>query len=146
MDCFRFAFRIGVLVLFFFCFGCSTDETAQEDASAVNESAQPNIVIILCDDLGYGDLSCYGNDIIKTPNLDEMAAQGIRFTDCYSAAPVCSPSRAGLITGRIPSRTGIYTWIHHDSDVHLKDDEITIADQLSRAGYSTGLFGKWHFQ
>ncbi|MCG8649031.1 MAG: sulfatase-like hydrolase/transferase, partial [Pirellulales bacterium] len=73
--------------------------------------SRPNIVVILCDDLGYGDLECYGHPHIKTPNLNRLAGQGIRFTDFYSAAPVCSPSRVGLLTGRSPNRAGVYDWI-----------------------------------
>ena len=72
---------------------------------------RPNFVFLLCDDLGYGDLGCYGNTNILTPNLDKLAADGLRLTDCYSAAPVCSPSRAALLTGRIPQRLGIDDWI-----------------------------------
>ena len=73
--------------------------------------SRPNFVIILCDDLGYGDLECYGHPHIKTPHLNALAAGGIRFTDFYSAAPVCSPSRVGLLTGRSPNRAGVYDWI-----------------------------------
>ncbi|HQA00838.1 MAG TPA: sulfatase-like hydrolase/transferase, partial [Phycisphaerae bacterium] len=69
--------------------------------------ARPNILVILCDDLGYGDLACYGHPVIRTPHLDRLAAQGMRLTSCYSAAPVCSPSRAGLLTGRNPNRFGV---------------------------------------
>ena len=76
---------------------------------------RPNIVVILCDDLGYGDLACYGHPSIKTPHLDKLAVDGIRFTECYSAAPVCSSSRAGLMTGRTPSRIGVYDWIPAES-------------------------------
>src|SRR3954465_13792678 len=79
--------------------------------TAAAQAPKPNILIILCDDLGYGDLGCYGHEAIRTPNLDKLAAQGIRFTECYAASAVCSPSRAGLLTGRIPSRAGIYSWI-----------------------------------
>jgi len=106
------------------------------------ESTKPNIVLILCDDLGRGDLGCYGNPVIQTPNLDKIAAKGIQFSDCYSSSPVCSPSRAGLLTGRNPNRTGIYDWI--SGAMYLKDEEITIAEQLKKAGYQTGVFGKWH--
>ncbi len=106
--------------------------------------ARPNILVILCDDLGYGDLACYGHPHIKTPNLNRLAAEGIRFTDCYSAAPVCSPSRVGLMTGRNPNRVGVYDWIPHQHPMHMGADERTIANVLRDAGYDTGLFGKWH--
>lgn len=105
---------------------------------------RPNFVFLLCDDLGYGDLGCYGNTNILTPNLDRLAAEGLRLTDCYSAAPVCSPSRAALLTGRIPQRLGIDDWIKPGSGVHLKRDETTVAQLLRKAGYRTALFGKLH--
>ncbi|MCG8311057.1 MAG: sulfatase-like hydrolase/transferase [Cytophagales bacterium] len=106
------------------------------------KGSRPNIVVVLCDDLGRGDLGCYGNKIIQTPNLDKLASGGILFTDCYSSSPVCSPSRAGLLTGRNPNRTGVYDWIA--GAMYLKSEEITIAEQLKKAGYQTGMFGKWH--
>ena len=106
--------------------------------------AKPNIVVILCDDLGYGDLQCYGHPVIETPNLNRLAAEGIRFTACYSASPVCSSSRAGLLTGRTPSRTGVYDWIPEGHQVHLPKTEITIATLLKSAGYQTAHVGKWH--
>lgn len=105
---------------------------------------RPNIIIILADDLGYGDIGCYGNQIIKTPNLDKLADMGIRYTDFYSSSPMCSPSRAGLLTGRAPYRTGIYDWIAPDSTMFLSIKEITIATLLKNSGYSTSLHGKWH--
>jgi arylsulfatase A len=105
---------------------------------------RPNFLVILCDDLGYGDLGCYGHPSIKTPNLDKLAESGIRFTDCYSAAPVCSPSRAGLMTGRTPSRLGIYDWISAGHPMHLRREEVTIAKLLKQAGYGTCHVGKWH--
>lgn len=104
----------------------------------------PNIVVILCDDLGYGDLECYGHPHIKTPNLNQMAAEGIRFTDFYSAAPVCSPSRVGLLTGRSPNRAGVYDWIPPSQDVHMQASETTIPQLLKAAGYATCMSGKWH--
>jgi len=103
-----------------------------------------NFVVLLCDDLGYGDLGCTGHPDIRTPNLDRLASQGWRFTDCYSAAPVCSPSRAGLLTGRTPSRLGIYDWIPAGHAMHLQRGETTVAQLLKRAGYETCLTGKWH--
>jgi len=105
---------------------------------------RPNVLIILCDDLGYGDLACYGNETIQTPHLDELAAQGLRLTDCYSASPLCSPARAGLLTGRTPSRSGIYSWIAPRNPMYLKRDETTIATLLKGAGYDTCHVGKWH--
>src|SRR5262245_25766875 len=73
--------------------------------------APPNIILFLADDLGWGDLACYGNKVIQTPNLDAFAKQGVRLTQCYSASAVCSPSRSALLTGRTPHRNGVYTWI-----------------------------------
>ena len=100
----------------------------------------PNVVLILADDLGYGDLGSFGHPLIKTPNLDRMAAEGIRFTSFYVPVPICAPSRAGLMTGRWPYRTGI-PW---NPPNRLNDDEITIADALRGRGYATGMVGKWH--
>jgi arylsulfatase len=97
-------------------------------------------VIILADDLGYGDLASYGNPLIKTPNLDKLAADGIRFTSFYVPVPICAPSRAGLMTGRWPYRTGV-PW---NPPIRLNDGEITIADALHARGYATGMVGKWH--
>jgi arylsulfatase A len=107
-------------------------------------SERPNILVILCDDLGYGDLGCYGHPAIQTPNLDKLASEGIRFTDCYAAAPVCSPARAGLLTGRCPSRSGIYDWISPNHVMHLVKEETTVARLLRDSGYATCHVGKWH--
>jgi arylsulfatase A len=104
----------------------------------------PNIVIMLADDAGYSDTSCYGSQHIKTPNIDSLAAQGMRFTDFYAPAPNCSPSRAGLLTGRFPTRIGIYSYINHGSPMQLPEKEITIAELLKDAGYQTCVSGKWH--
>jgi arylsulfatase A len=104
----------------------------------------PNIVVLLADDLGYGDPGCYGNPVIKTPHLDALAAQGMRLTDYYAPAPVCSPSRAALLTGRIPTRSGIYGWIGDGSPIHLRREEVTVATLLRKAGYATAQIGKWH--
>lgn len=109
----------------------------------------PNIVVILCDDLGYGDLSSFGHPVIQTPHLDRMAAKGLKMTSFYSPSPVCSPSRAGLLTGRSPNRAGIYNWIPHGNShrkdrMFLKADEITIPMLLKKAGYQTAMAGKWH--
>lgn len=108
------------------------------------QNARTSFVIVLCDDLGYGDLGCFGHPHIKTPNLDQLAKDGWRLTDCYAGAPVCSPSRAGMLTGRIPNRMGIYDWIPPKSPMHLKSTEITVAALLKKAGYRTCHVGKWH--
>ena len=104
----------------------------------------PNIVIIYCDDLGYGDLGCFGAEDISTPNVDRMAAGGVRFTEFYSASPVCSPSRAALMTGRMPQRMGINAVFFPESYTGMPLDETTMADMLREKGYATGIIGKWH--
>lgn len=105
---------------------------------------QPNILLIYVDDLGYGDLGSYGHPILQTPSIDALAADGMRFTSNYSPSALCSPSRAGLLTGRTPYRTGIKSWIPHNSGVFLRDEEITLAEVLRDAGYATAHIGKWH--
>src|SRR6266404_2342434 len=111
---------------------------------AADSLPRPNIVFFLCDDLGYGDLGCFGHPLIQTPNLDRLAAGGMKLTRCYSASPVCSPSRAGIMTGRNPNRLGIRDWIPEGSDVHLPATEITVARVLKSVGYRTAIVGKWH--
>lgn len=107
-------------------------------------SAQPNLVLFLADDLGYGDLGCFGHPIIQSPNLDEFAKQGVRLTQCYSGSAVCSPSRSALLTGRTPHRNGVYTWIAEGTEVHLRTSENTLPELLKGAGYTTCHSGKWH--
>ena len=99
--------------------------------------SKPNFVIVLCDDLGYGDLACFGHPRIQTPHLDRLAGEGMKLTSCYAAAPVCSPSRAGILTGRTPYRCGVYDWIPENSPMHLRRSEITVAQVLKQAGYAT---------
>ncbi len=103
----------------------------------------PNIVFILCDDLGYGDLGCYGSKI-RTPNLDRLASEGMRFTNFCAADPVCSPSRAALLTGRYPTRVGVPNVLFPQDTNGLNLDETTLADVLKARGYRTMCVGKWH--
>ena len=107
-------------------------------------AAPPNIVLVLADDLGYGDLACFGSTISRTPNLDRFAAEGLRLTSCYAGHPSCSPSRTALMTGRTPMRAGIRSYIPLESPMHLRRGETTIAGLLRHAGYATAHVGKWH--
>lgn len=111
---------------------------------AAETAKPPNILLIYTDDLGYGDLGVYGHHTIQTPNLDRLAAEGLRLTSYYAPAPLCSPSRASLLTGRTHMRTGIETWIPPDTDVQLNPGEITLAKLLRQRGYQTWMAGKWH--
>lgn len=118
---------------------------------------KPNVIFILADDLGYTDLGCYGSKYYETPHIDKLAAQGRRFTDGYTCGPNCQPTRAALLTGQYGPRTGVYTvggidrfnWQSRplrpvDNVAQLPLDRVTIADSMKRAGYATGMFGKWH--
>jgi len=107
---------------------------------------KPNIVLIMADDLGYGDLGCYGNQTIKTPNLDALAKGGMRFTDFHSNGAMCSPTRAALLTGRYQQRAGIESVLSARSNYEtgMAVEEITFAEVLKTAGYATACFGKWH--
>ena len=108
------------------------------------EEQPPNIVIIFTDDQGYGDLGSFGATGFETPNLDKMAVEGMRFTNFYSAQPVCSASRAGLLTGCYPNRIGISGALFPHHEIGMNDSEITIAEMLKEKGYATAIFGKWH--
>lgn len=112
--------------------------------AAADSVERPNFVVVLCDDLGYGELACYGSKIAKTPHLDRFAGQGLKLNQCYAGHPNCSPSRTALLTGRIPFRAGIHNWIPQGSPMHLQASEITLARLLRNAGYTTSLVGKWH--
>ncbi len=104
----------------------------------------PNIVFILADDLGYSELGCYGNSFNESPCLDRLSGEGVRFTDAYAAAPVCSPYRAALMSGLYPARLGINDYIRPWSDKHLPLSLVTLPEMLKARGYRTGLIGKWH--
>ena len=132
--------RFSRLLIFLFVFGHSAWSLAEPP---------PNFVIIFTDDQGYGDLSCYGGEHVDTPRIDRLAAEGSRLTSFYVAAPVCTPSRAGLMTGCYPTRIGMGKGSKHGvllaGDAKgLNPEEITIAEVLKSVGYRTGMFGKWH--
>ena len=129
-----------VLLLIAVCFAFPVKSTAERP---------PNFVIIFTDDQGYGDLSCFGGDHVSTPRIDQMAAEGSRLTSFYVAAPVCTPSRAGLMTGCYPKRIGMATGTNFGvllagDRKGLNPEEMTIAEVLKTVGYKTGMFGKWH--
>jgi arylsulfatase A-like enzyme len=122
----------------------ATAATLASSAPASEPPAKPNVVIVFADDAGYGDLGCYGNTLIRTPNLDRMAAEGTRFTDFYVAQAVCSASRAALLTGCYPNRIGIQGALGPKSKNGISAGETTIADMLKTRGYATAIYGKWH--
>jgi len=132
-----------ILALLLICFAAQSIPTA-----AQTTKRQQNFIVIFCDDLGYGDLGSFGHPTIRTPNLDRMAAEGQRWTSFYVADSVCTPSRAALLTGRLPIRTGMFSdtrrVLFPDSAGGLPASEITIAEALKTRGYATAAIGKWH--
>ncbi len=132
-------------------FGYSCQNTTEE-SSGNEKTEKPNIILYFCDDLGYGDLSCYGSEIHRTPTLDSIAKQGLQLTGFYAAAAVSTPSRAGILTGCYPKRVGLHengekyfrAVLTRRSQRGLNPDEITIADLLKQQGYATACLGKWH--
>jgi arylsulfatase A-like enzyme len=132
-------FRVLALILFYY---------AALFAAEGQTPDPPNIIVIFCDDLGYGDPGCYGHPTIRTPNIDRLAVEGQRWTSFYAAASVCTPSRAGLLTGRLPVRSGMASdrrrVLFPDSEGGLPQSEITIAELLRDRGYATACIGKWH--
>ena len=113
----------------------------------VDRKVKPNFIIIFADDLGYGDLGSYGHPTIKTPHLDRMASEGMRFTQFYVGSSICTPSRAALLTGKLPVQTGMYgkrSVLFPDNAGGLDPKEVTIASALKKNGYKTACIGKWH--
>jgi len=149
-DSLFYALRILPLILLI-----SHSWPATASAADRSQSAKPNIVFIFIDDMGWGDLGCYGNDFIDTPNIDRLAKEGMRFTDFYAAGAVCSPTRCAVQSGQNQARIGITAHIPGHwrpfervitplTTMALPLDTITVAESLAKAGYSTGYVGKWH--
>ena len=149
----RLLHRLAMLI-FVLVSGFSSIVVTNEAYSA--EPCRPNVVIILADDLGANDLGCYGRKDHRTPNLDRLASQGMRFLCAYTAQPICSPSRAAIMTGKCPARLNLTNFLPGRADARsqrvlqpriegqLPLEEVTLAEMLKNAGYATGLFGKWH--
>lgn len=137
-------FLLLFLVAWFMTLACSN----QSDPAGEQGTRPTNFIILFADDLGYGDLSSYGHPTIRTPHLDQMAHEGVKWTNFYVGASVCTPSRAALLTGRLPVRSGMASSIHRvlfpDSHHGIPAEEITLAEQLKTAGYATACIGKWH--
>ncbi len=131
---------------FIFLFACSQSKETVENAEI---QSSPNIIFIMADDLGYGDLGCYGQEVIQTPHIDQLAAEGMRFTQCYAGSPVCAPSRSVLMTGQHTGHTTVRGnmsktgGVPPQGRVPLNTEDITVAEVLKEAGYVTGMTGKW---
>lgn len=128
-------------IIFFFFYACN------DNSDKGSEDKGTNIILIMADDLGYGDISCYGSDFIHTPVLDKLAEEGMRFTDFHSNGSVCSPTRAALLTGNYQQRAGLEGVIYAALDKRIygiEDRQVTVAEAFQNGGYATGIFGKWH--
>ena len=143
--------QIGLCILRSLLAACALGLASSALAADLARDSKPNVIIILADDLSYCDLGYTGQKLIQTPNIDRLAAGGLRFTEAYSAAPSCAPSRAGLMTGlhmghcRIRSNGVQKPWpgFRKGGDAYLKAEDVTVAEVLKSAGYATGYVGKW---
>ena len=127
------AILLAITLLLFPKISSASDRGDDEAAN------RPNIVLVMADDQGWGDMAYNGHPVLKTPNFDAAAAAGLRFDRFYAAAPVCSPTRASVMTGRHPNRMGVFKW-----GFPMRPQEVTVAEVLKSNGYATGHFGKWH--
>ena len=133
-----FLYAIRILVIAVLHTNCCNAQSLKTNGSS------PNIVLIYMDDMGYGDVDSYGGIGYTTPNIDKLAAQGMRFTNFYAAQPICTASRAAILTGCYPNRIGIFGALHPNSPIGISDKEETIAELLKKKGYATAIYGKWH--
>ncbi|MCA1758865.1 MAG: sulfatase-like hydrolase/transferase, partial [Bacteroidales bacterium] len=145
MNFVKFCFSITVMFTLFACKG-------NQGSTEKSQSKNPNIIFVMVDDMGYGDLGCYGQTEIKTPNIDHLASEGIQFTNFYSGSPVCAPARSVLMTGQHTGHTtvrgnfgigGVTGLGGGEGRVPLKKEDVTIAEVFKKAGYVTGMTGKW---
>ncbi|HEU4610219.1 MAG TPA: sulfatase-like hydrolase/transferase, partial [Chitinophagaceae bacterium] len=133
-----FLYGIRILVIAVLHINCCNAQSLKSNGPS------PNIVLIYMDDMGYGDVDSYGGIGYTTPNIDRLAAQGMRLTNFYAAQPICTASRAAILTGCYPNRIGIFGALHPNSPIGIGDKEETIAEMLKKKGYATAIYGKWH--
>ena len=148
--------RYGIIALLLSTAAVAVSAGAETHAASAKSPGAPNIVFILIDDMGWADVGCFGSKYYETPNIDRLATQGMRFTDAYAACPVCSPTRASIMTGKYPARLHLTDWIPGEGNASshsllvpkwtqfLPTTEATVADALRSAGYATASIGKWH--
>ncbi|MBC8325072.1 MAG: sulfatase [Verrucomicrobia subdivision 3 bacterium] len=141
-------FQFDAKVLTEYAAKITKSDAPNQTSKSTAHSTRPNVIFMLTDDLGYSDIGCYGARKVKTPHIDRLAAEGVRFTNFHTAASICSPSRAAFLTGAYPQRAGLYMGINPKRPAHwflgLHPDEITIAEQFQQQDYATHMVGKWH--
>ncbi|WP_231617395.1 sulfatase family protein [Novipirellula aureliae] len=136
--------RMATIVSIWLLSVAASAQTDQASPAGGSSANKPNIVVLLADDMGWGDSGTYGHELIQTPNMDRLAEEGMKFTQCYSACGVCSPSRSAILTGRTPYRNGVWRHLSGNHEAHLRASEITYPKLLKGVGYETCHVGKWH--